>query len=60
MSDFDLTRALVAGLLIFLTLMVARRLGWLKTGEGRPRWSWRAFGAIFVVALVANLAWEAV
>lgn len=58
MSDLDLTRALVTGLLIFLTIMVARRLGWVETGEGRRRWSWRVFWAVFAVALLVNLLWE--
>ena len=58
MGDFDLARALVTGFLIFLTLVVARRLGWVETGQKRWRWSWRVFWAGFAVALIVNIVWE--
>ena len=55
---FDLAHALVAGLLIFITILAMQRAGlYVSHKDGGPRWSWPLFGAIFVVMFILNVVW---
>ena len=54
----DFAHALVAGLLIFATILGMQRAGlYVPHKDGGPRWSWPLFGAILVVMFVLNLLW---
>ncbi|MCJ8190703.1 hypothetical protein [Sphingomicrobium aestuariivivum] len=47
--------AAVAALLIFLTVIIAQKSGWVEKGK----WSWQLFFAVFFVMLGLNLFWMA-
>ena len=55
---FDFAHALVAGILIFATIVGMQRMGlYVPHKEGGPRWSWPLLGGIFVVLFIFNLIW---
>ena len=56
--SFDIAHALVAGALIFLTIIGMERAGlYVPHNKGGPRFSWPLLVAIFVVVLILNLVW---
>ncbi len=52
----DLAHALVSGLAIFATIYTLKATG-IVTEEDRQRWSWKIFGAVFIVIFAINLIW---
>ena len=55
---FDLAHAIVSAGLMFATIVVLRKSGYLVPhSEGGPRWSWPLFLSIFVVMFIFNLIW---
>jgi hypothetical protein len=51
---FDLAHTIITILLMFATLMILRKAG-IEKESGR--WSWKIFGALFVVLFLFNLIW---
>ncbi len=55
---FDLAHALIAGVLIFATMIGMQKTGlYTPHKEGGPRWSWPLFAGIFMVLFIFNLIW---
>ena len=54
MFELDLAHAAVSAVLIFITVWAVRRR---DAGDGKRRWDWRVFFAVFVVMAVLNIFW---
>ena len=56
--QYDLLHAVVAGVLVFITIKVAEATGlYTRNTECRFQWSWPLFGMLFVVFGILNLIW---
>ncbi|MGI9535598.1 MAG: hypothetical protein ACR2PB_00905 [Desulfocapsaceae bacterium] len=55
---FDFAHAAVAAILIYLTVWVLRKIGFVTEREkGHFKWDWKLFGAIFLVMFIFNMIW---
>lgn len=53
---FDLSHAVVTGVLVYLTLVILKRSGISKNNkDGQQKWDCKVFVAVFVIIFLFNL-----